>query len=196
MSDVAEVPSSSLVWVDYIPVLWVEPKTSGARRLVLFLSGLSGTKESTLPFLYDLAAAEWAARKAGHRVAGRARGACLRPLPASCVARRAAGERSGCDELGRGAQRRPAVPAGTDGRYAWRAGAGRVDPWDGPDERRSGPLVARVPDVADGVALCGGKGKAVRSATCTERRLRLRSLPSPARRAGRGGGGFGFSRRR
>lgn len=52
------MPDTQTARVDHIPVLWVEPPASHApRRLALFLTGLSGSKEATLPFLHDLAAA-------------------------------------------------------------------------------------------------------------------------------------------
>jgi dienelactone hydrolase len=53
-------PSSSIssVWVDHIPVIWVEPVVRHpTRQLVLFLHGLSGSKEDTTSFLHDIAAA-------------------------------------------------------------------------------------------------------------------------------------------
>lgn len=46
------------VWIDHIPVLYIAPPSQGpATRLVIWLNGLSGTKEQTLPYLQDLAAA-------------------------------------------------------------------------------------------------------------------------------------------
>jgi len=45
-------------WIDHIPAIWFEPETpSTARKLVIFLTGLSGTKESVAPQLQDLARA-------------------------------------------------------------------------------------------------------------------------------------------
>jgi len=44
--------------VDGIPVLWFEPRFNRpTRQLIIFLTNLSGTKERTLPFLQDIAAA-------------------------------------------------------------------------------------------------------------------------------------------
>jgi dienelactone hydrolase len=52
-------PSSArrhTAWIDHIPVLWVEPaEEQPSRRLALFLHPFTGTKESTLPHLEDLA---------------------------------------------------------------------------------------------------------------------------------------------
>lgn len=49
-------------WIDHIPAIWIEPSTSQPpRRLAIFLSGLSGTKENTLPYLADLAKAGFVA---------------------------------------------------------------------------------------------------------------------------------------
>lgn len=43
-------------WVDHIPVIWIEPeKVRPKRPLIIFLHHLSGTKESMIPFLQDLA---------------------------------------------------------------------------------------------------------------------------------------------
>jgi len=62
MNNVSQSPSSSSAWVDHIPVLWVEPPVRHpVRRLILFLANLSGTKERTIPFLQDLAAAGFVA---------------------------------------------------------------------------------------------------------------------------------------
>jgi len=49
-------------WVDHIPVFWLEPQNpQPVRRLAIFLTGLSGAKESTLPYLTDLVEAGWVA---------------------------------------------------------------------------------------------------------------------------------------
>lgn len=49
-------------WVDHIPVIWLEPQyPKFNRRLIIFLSGLSGSKESVLPYLTDLAQAGFVA---------------------------------------------------------------------------------------------------------------------------------------
>ena len=41
-------------WIDHIPAIWLEPLApQPSRRLVIFLSGLSGNKESLLPYLTD-----------------------------------------------------------------------------------------------------------------------------------------------
>ena len=50
--------AGSSLWVDHIPVLWLEPTVKHPeRRLVLCLPGLSGTKESMVPLMKDVAAA-------------------------------------------------------------------------------------------------------------------------------------------
>lgn len=62
MSNISAVPASSSAWVDHIPVLWVSPPSPRAKaRLVIWLNGLSGTKEQMLPYLQDLAAAGFVA---------------------------------------------------------------------------------------------------------------------------------------
>lgn len=49
-------------WVDHIPVLWFEPPIMrSTRQLVIFLPGLSGSKESVTPYLRDLAEAGFVA---------------------------------------------------------------------------------------------------------------------------------------
>jgi uncharacterized protein len=49
-------------WIDHIPAVWYEPEEPQARRrLALFLTGLTGTKESTLANLQDLARAGFVA---------------------------------------------------------------------------------------------------------------------------------------
>lgn len=45
-------------WIDHIPAVWLEPRSpQPSRRLVIFLTGLSGSKESVTPYLTDLAKA-------------------------------------------------------------------------------------------------------------------------------------------
>lgn len=62
MNKASELPSASTATVDHIPVLWFEPVVRRpARRLMVFLPGLSGTKEQNTPFLQDLAAAGFVA---------------------------------------------------------------------------------------------------------------------------------------
>lgn len=41
--------------VGHIPIIWIAPPQTELRRLVIWLPGFSGNKESTLPYLYDLA---------------------------------------------------------------------------------------------------------------------------------------------
>ncbi len=58
MSNTLPEQAGSSLWVDHIPVLWLQPAVPyHERRLVLCLPGLSGTKESMAPLLEDLAAA-------------------------------------------------------------------------------------------------------------------------------------------
>lgn len=53
---------SSSTWVDHIPVLWINPPSRYlTAKLVIWLNGLSGTKEQMLPYLQDLAAAGFVA---------------------------------------------------------------------------------------------------------------------------------------
>lgn len=48
--------------IDHIPAVWLEPREpQPARRLAIFLTGLSGSKESVLSYLEDLAAAGFVA---------------------------------------------------------------------------------------------------------------------------------------
>jgi dienelactone hydrolase len=62
MNNASQSPSSSSAWVDHIPVLWLEPHVRRpVRQLVLFLTYLSGSKEQTIPFLQDIAAAGFVA---------------------------------------------------------------------------------------------------------------------------------------
>ncbi|WP_374989318.1 alpha/beta fold hydrolase (plasmid) [Priestia megaterium] len=57
MSNTHQVPAYSTAWVDHIPVIWFEPQGDCSKRqLIIFLHHLGGTKESTIPFLQDLAA--------------------------------------------------------------------------------------------------------------------------------------------
>jgi dienelactone hydrolase len=62
MSEISTTPTSSTTWVDHIPVLWITPPSrQPTTRLVIWLNGLSGTKEQMLPYLEDLAAAGFVA---------------------------------------------------------------------------------------------------------------------------------------
>jgi len=62
MVETAGISTGSTAWVDHIPVLWVEPSVRhSAARLVIWLNGLSGTKEQMLPYLQELAAAGFVA---------------------------------------------------------------------------------------------------------------------------------------
>jgi len=62
MSETSTVPTSSTTWVDHIPVLWITPPSQQpTTKLVIWLNGLSGTKEQMLPYLQDLAAAGFVA---------------------------------------------------------------------------------------------------------------------------------------
>ena len=57
MTDPRQISGVSTQWVDHIPVIWVEPQGhSSKRQLIIFLHHFSGTKESTVPLLQDLAA--------------------------------------------------------------------------------------------------------------------------------------------
>ncbi|MCL6443094.1 MAG: prolyl oligopeptidase family serine peptidase [Alicyclobacillus sp.] len=57
MTNTRKTAGVSTQWVDHIPVIWVEPQgDSSKRRLIIFLHHLSGTKESMVPLLQDLAA--------------------------------------------------------------------------------------------------------------------------------------------
>ncbi|MEW6187543.1 MAG: prolyl oligopeptidase family serine peptidase [Thermodesulfobacteriota bacterium] len=48
--------------IDHIPVIWFEPETRPPqRKLAIYLMGLSGKKEDTIPFLQDLAKAGFVA---------------------------------------------------------------------------------------------------------------------------------------
>jgi dienelactone hydrolase len=50
------------IWVDHIPVLWLEPEKSRPKRqLIIVVRGLGGNKESTIPRLKDIAAAGYVA---------------------------------------------------------------------------------------------------------------------------------------
>jgi uncharacterized protein len=56
----AREPKST--WIDHIPAIWFEPENPPpSRRLAIFLTGLSGAKESVLPYLTDLANAGFVA---------------------------------------------------------------------------------------------------------------------------------------
>jgi dienelactone hydrolase len=63
MANASPNKPGSTVWVDHIPVLWLEPKVRRpTRRLVICLPGLSGTKESRInPIMQDLAEAGFVA---------------------------------------------------------------------------------------------------------------------------------------
>ncbi len=62
MSETPTVPKSSTTWVDHIPVLWITPPSrQPTNKLVIWLNGLSGSKEQMLPYLEDLAAAGFVA---------------------------------------------------------------------------------------------------------------------------------------
>lgn len=57
MSDTQSHLTRFTKWVDHIPVIWFEPQIQlSNRRLVVFLHHLGGSKETTIPFLQDLAA--------------------------------------------------------------------------------------------------------------------------------------------
>jgi dienelactone hydrolase len=57
MSETSILPNCSTTWIDHIPVLWVTPPSQQpTTKLVIWLNGLSGTKEQMLPYLQDLAA--------------------------------------------------------------------------------------------------------------------------------------------
>jgi hypothetical protein len=62
MTEATVAPTSASTLVDHIPVLWF---TSSPRRpasqLVIWLNGLSGTKEQMSPYLQELAAAGFVA---------------------------------------------------------------------------------------------------------------------------------------
>ncbi len=49
-------------WIDHVPAIWIEPEAPRlGRRLAIFLSGLSGTKENNISYLKDLARAGFVA---------------------------------------------------------------------------------------------------------------------------------------
>lgn len=49
--------AGSTEWIDQIPAIWFEPQLQRSKRqLVIFLHHLGGTKETTIPYLQDLAA--------------------------------------------------------------------------------------------------------------------------------------------
>lgn len=57
----SSAPGTS-VWIDHIPAIWVAPaKRRPGARLVIWLNGLSATKEHALPYLHDLVAAGFVA---------------------------------------------------------------------------------------------------------------------------------------
>ncbi|HZR43869.1 MAG TPA: prolyl oligopeptidase family serine peptidase [Ktedonobacteraceae bacterium] len=62
MSSASQSPTSSHEWVDHIPVIWLEPQVQRpTRQLVIYVPPFSDTKEFTLPYLQDLAAAGFVA---------------------------------------------------------------------------------------------------------------------------------------
>jgi uncharacterized protein len=62
MSQITSDFPHSFAWVDHIPVLWIKPPSCPPKsRLVIWLNGLSGTKEQMLPYLQDLAHAGFVA---------------------------------------------------------------------------------------------------------------------------------------
>jgi dienelactone hydrolase len=62
MTQTSTTLSSSTTWVDHIPVIWIDPPSRpSTARLVIWLNGLSGTKEQMQPYLQDLAAAGFVA---------------------------------------------------------------------------------------------------------------------------------------
>ncbi len=57
MSNTEQITGGSTEWVDHIPVIWFEPQVHRSKRqLVIFLHHLGGSKETTVPYLQDLAA--------------------------------------------------------------------------------------------------------------------------------------------
>ena len=61
MNSIVNNPGTK-IWVDHIPVLWLEPaKQRPSRQLVLVVTGLGGTKEGTLPLLKDITEAGFVA---------------------------------------------------------------------------------------------------------------------------------------
>ncbi|WML48394.1 alpha/beta hydrolase [Neobacillus sp. PS3-34] len=57
MEKIHNISSGSTAWVDHIPVIWFEPQVdSSTRQLIIFLHHLGGSKETTIPYLEDLAA--------------------------------------------------------------------------------------------------------------------------------------------
>jgi dienelactone hydrolase len=57
VSNNQQAPTSSTAQVDHIPVIWFEPQGDYSKRqLIIFLHHLGGAKETTIPFLQDLAA--------------------------------------------------------------------------------------------------------------------------------------------
>jgi hypothetical protein len=58
MPETSSFSGTSTIWADHIPILWIHPASRHpAPRLVIWLNGLTGTKEQMLPYLEDLAAA-------------------------------------------------------------------------------------------------------------------------------------------
>jgi dienelactone hydrolase len=56
MRNTQQDQNGSTTWVDHIPVIWFEPQIHHPQRqLIIFLHHFNGTKESTIPFLKDLA---------------------------------------------------------------------------------------------------------------------------------------------
>ncbi|PYI57281.1 hypothetical protein [Paenibacillus flagellatus] len=58
MSNPRHDSKGSSAWVDHIPAIWFEPHRvdDARRRLIIVLHHLGGTKETTVPYLQDLAA--------------------------------------------------------------------------------------------------------------------------------------------
>ncbi|QBD82055.1 hypothetical protein EPA93_41185 [Ktedonosporobacter rubrisoli] len=62
MSSTHQSLPGSHAWVDHIPVIWFEPQAERPRReLIIYLHPFSGTKETVLPYLQELAAAGFVA---------------------------------------------------------------------------------------------------------------------------------------
>jgi dienelactone hydrolase len=62
MSETTVPPTSASTLVDHIPVVWFTPSPRrSASKLVIWLNGLSGTKEQMSPYLQELAVAGFVA---------------------------------------------------------------------------------------------------------------------------------------
>ena len=56
MSDTQPDLTHCTTWIDHIPVIWFEPQVKHSKRqLIIFLHHLGGSKETTVPFLHNLA---------------------------------------------------------------------------------------------------------------------------------------------